>query len=123
MTDKTHDVPERYARIRERSAFDAGAMWQASLGIFIMGEPHAHATGDKDTLYPLHKITRARVVMDEFGVQWTLRAGLLRQVGDTGRWMSAPSRGRVVLWADLYAHPTEEVDDDEFFRPEPAGMP
>ena len=83
-------------------------------------QEHAQQLAERE--YPLPKITRPRVVADEFGTEWRVRAdaddrdtALEYRHDDCPEWSldrAKMTRGRVALWADLLANPTEEVPDD-----------
>ncbi len=95
---------------RRRSSPPPIASWDAGLS----------ARGAAE-VYPLPKVTRPRVVRDpEFcEFKWSMGGhGLMLQQFDRkpehyprpGEGLDA-TRSRVVVWADLLANPTEEVDE------------
>lgn len=106
-------VTERQAVERERAAWVEG---------FLCGADNHSATVRSIALgaavrhYPLPKITRPRVVADEFGVQWKVVDGevVLHANGDDGgidvNDYNTTTK-RILLWADLLNNPTEEVEE------------
>lgn len=105
-------VTERQAVERERAAWVEGAIcWAggAVSGPGILSELAAQT-------YPMPKITRPRVVVDEFGVEWTVVDGeVVPNVYGAGGGSSAADYNtttkRILLWADLLNNPTEEVEE------------
>jgi hypothetical protein len=123
-------VTERDAVLRERAAFVRGVN-----SLFLQEEipasdamtaaverVEAYAT----EWYPLPKVTRPRVVRDCAAFttteEWSVIDGTLRYRhrpdAEWARWgdfrgisTAAPLPERVELWADLFANPTEEVDE------------
>jgi hypothetical protein len=65
--------------------------------------------------YPFPKKTRPRVVTVE-DTEWRVFGGHLQvRYGAHGGWYGPVPRvtqARVAVWTDLFAHPTEEVEDD-----------
>lgn len=128
-------VSAREAVERERRAFVDGGKWRYILAVGHSGpscivppidDPRYDAEAAKR--YPLPTVTRPRVVDDNpahpCGEQWCVIDGTLRYRYAPGRdWMrwsefrnhsaAAPTPGRVALWADLLANPTETVEADE----------
>jgi hypothetical protein len=99
--------------LRERAAFLVGvtegiASASPHMGPWALGVRERRAT----ILYPLQKVARARVIPDPeiSNLSWTAADGGIRQVGNS-MWVAGPSNKRVALWADLLAHPFEEVED------------
>jgi hypothetical protein len=109
-------VSEREAVLRERRAFIAGR---------CDGYPDESTTPARVLLesaarrYPLPTVERPRVVQDPHseGLAWRVvdnglqyrRDGLAWRTSDESCWTFSPAR--VALWADLFARPTELVED------------
>jgi hypothetical protein len=116
VTDKT--VTEREAVLRERKAFYCGAAHQHDTDA---GGNQVWEEGRRR--YPLPKVTRPRVVRDREGWKWQCIDGRIQWSGPRG-WRFADvmtyavrvTPERVVLWADLLANPTEDVEDDDASR-------
>ena len=109
-------VSEREAVLRERHAFITGA----NLPSFLLSKSIPAIAAER---YPLPTVTRPRVVTDENGEEWSIGpTGLLQHrdptvsewkrglVSQTGRAFVA-DKARVALWTDLFANPTEQVDE------------
>jgi hypothetical protein len=134
VTDKT--VTEREAVLRERAA--AEAVLDAFKTAFARMEkgyrdwakaaplawwPCHMRTHDIAKMFPLPKVTRPRVVRDREGWKWQCIDGRIQWSGPRG-WRFADvmtyavrvTPERVVLWADLLANPTEDVEDDDASR-------
>ncbi len=115
LNDKT--VSEREAIMREREAYENG-MVRGSAREFISMEDLREAVR---RTFPLPKVTRPRVVTDRENptIVWrfTEHAGFEWKPVGAESWMMRGSDyqtpRKVVMWADLYANPTEEVEDDE----------
>lgn len=92
---------------------------------------HGHDVGgwkpEAERRYPLPKVARPRVAPDpnEPAYEWSVRDGVLhfrwlhtsennwkRASGLYENMLLTPTHSRVALWADLFAHPTEMVEDD-----------
>jgi hypothetical protein len=108
---------ERETVLRERAAFLAGRLDIASNGMIAA---NADVNARAAERYPLPKVTRPRVVEDPTidGIEWSLVCGSIR-IGTSmeiargyprSNERIPPTASRVALWADLFAHPTEEVE-------------
>jgi hypothetical protein len=126
-------ITERDAVLRERKAVIAAVEWVLREGWRLGGE-HVDACSFARRLYPLPKVTRPRMLPDphttDTGAEglefsWSVRGGVLKlghffkgawhwhPVEDQVRYSIAyPTAERVKVWADLFANPTEEVEDD-----------
>lgn len=123
-------VTEKEARLREREAFVAGVealhvQTEVPSGP-IVGRAVERVIRQVDTYYPLPKVQRPRVVTDAQNpdYEWQVNAeGVLwfRWKRDGAPWLRAgsntenlllvPTHERVAMWADLFANPTEAVDE------------
>ncbi|MHB1310618.1 MAG: hypothetical protein ACYC3L_01285 [Gemmatimonadaceae bacterium] len=105
---------ERDLILAKREAF--------AVGCGAMGLPLGNAARLAARRYELPKITRLRVVTDQFGTEWRMRENvdddrsiaLEYRHADNGGWQVdrlTMTAQRIKLWADLLANPTEEVAD------------
>jgi hypothetical protein len=120
-------VTEREAVQRERAAFMAGG--RAVFEHFRISPETCHRdatwAGTESLArerYPFPTITRPRVLVDESGMGWKYEGGAFWYTLSTRRDLIDWRRDdpsdvkheltveRVTLWADLLAHPTEEVE-------------
>lgn len=116
---------EREVILRERRAVGRAinAVWP-HIKRGLNGLDWVGSDAIRDCLYPLPKVTRPRVLPDEFGMGWKYENGAfyytLSVRPDLVRWHRATANvtpteitaSRVALWATLLDNPTEEVDDD-----------
>lgn len=123
---------ERELVLAKRHAFVDGSYWgykasqeAAAKSVGVLGAwSRADADMASESAYPFPKVTRPRVVQDPHDSTITYRAvdDLLEyndglrgfiDIGSTSETWSNdnyPTKARVVLWADLLANPTEEVE-------------
>ena len=102
---------ERDMIVRERRAFVEGANYGATGATMRIYSEAEHR-------YPLPKVTRPRVVTDEYGDLWKFENGVFRWSNchkDAIQWEHvnpawAPTATLVTLWAALLANPTETVE-------------
>lgn len=112
-------VTERDAVLREREAFARGAGWRWTQvpsevmdKVALGGDSYAMYEKAAAQQFPLPKVTRARVVQDPIfaGITWSVKDGIARpsRVLDP----SLPvNLTRALMWANLLANPTEEVEE------------
>jgi hypothetical protein len=63
--------------------------------------------------YPLPKVVRPRVVTDSEGTQWkVVDGGIVGFRPPSCTVQRIPDKELVTIWADLFANPTETVEDD-----------
>lgn len=118
-------MTERQMVLREREAFVRGAGWR--LRIWQRALRVDHTQGEDEIAeslqcYPLPKVTRPRVLIDECGMAWkhedgafwyslSARPGFLDwKRNDPSDVIHELTTTRVHLWADLLARPVEQVE-------------
>ena len=118
MTDSAK-YTERALVLAQREAFVAGvdARYDQSVRpnrLSCVGEFDKHCASVAACLrYPLPKVTRPRVLTDQYGTSWRVRDGQLEmKPTESISWTVAYRHGVAALFRDLLANPTEEVDDD-----------
>ena len=121
LSDDTKRYTEREYVTAQREAYVKGAQkWACYSCADNIDIPQAQAKHD----YPLPRVTRPRVVRDEYGRQWRAINGDLffREDGmpfaDKRGWRGIDDEQwhldshLIPTWADLLANPTEIVDED-----------
>lgn len=112
---------EREVMLAKREAFIAGANFR-DLYCACSARKVCGAEDEAKARFPLPKVTRPRVRFDphDRNAEWRCEAGYLQVRWFENAWQRYPRDGeamnvtaeRVRVWADLFAHPTWEVDAD-----------
>ena len=113
MSD-TKTYTEREVIEMQREAFKYGVSHGQNYPCLTYKE----CEGASERMYPLPKVTRPRVVRDEWDCEWRSLGGKMEfRLFGCREWKASVDYGsvditpsRVGIWADLLANPTEEVD-------------
>jgi hypothetical protein len=120
MRDEKRYTEKEMVRLNSQ-AFEYGAAFNEALhngsGACNIRIDHSVHHGEAGRRYPLPKVERPRVVTDKQGVDWRVIGDVAQARFDADHpWESRPiismTKDRALLIADLFARPSELVDDE-----------